>query len=98
VSLLWQIVYLLLGFLLLMLMTRLVVDWVRMFARRWQPSRGTAVALEVVYSTTDPPLKALRRLIPPLRIGGVSLDLGFILLLVIIYVLMKVVLRLANIR
>jgi YggT family protein len=44
-----------------------------------------------VYSATDPPLNALRRVIPPLRIGGMSLDLGFILLLVIVYVLMSVV-------
>jgi YggT family protein len=91
VSLVWQLIYLLLYVFLLLLLARLVVDWVTMFARRWQPGRGAAVALEIVYSATDPPLKALRRLIPPLRIGGISLDLGFILLLVIVYVLMNVV-------
>jgi YggT family protein len=91
VSLVWQVIYLLLYAFLLLLLARLVVDWVQMFARRWQPGRGAAVGLEVVYSVTDPPLKALRRVIPPLRIGGMSLDLGFILLLVIVYVLMNVV-------
>jgi YggT family protein len=91
VSTVWQVIYLLLHVFLLLLLGRLVVDWVRMFAQRWQPARGAAVALELIYSATDPPLKALRRLIPPLRIGGISLDLGFILLLVIVYVLMSVV-------
>ena len=40
---------------------------------RWRPGRGAAAAaLEVVWSVTDPPLKALRRVIPPLRIGTVA--------------------------
>jgi YggT family protein len=91
VSLVWQVIYLLLYVFLLLLLARLVVDWVRMFARQWHPGRGAAVGLELVYSATDPPLRALRRVIPPLRIGGISLDLGFILLLVIVYVLMSVV-------
>jgi YggT family protein len=42
------------------------------------------VALEVLYSCTDPPLKFLRRFIPPLRLGGVSLDLSFLVLFVIV--------------
>ena len=95
-SLVWQVIYLLLYVFLLVLLARLVVDWVMTFARRWQPGRGAAVALELIYSATDPPLKALRRVIPPLRIGGMSLDLGFLLLLVIVYVLMSVVGRLAR--
>ena len=47
--------------------------------------------MESVWSVTDPPLKALRRVIPPLRIGNVSLDLASLVLLVILFVLMKVV-------
>jgi YggT family protein len=44
-----------------------------------------------VWSVTDPPLKALRRLIPPLRIGNVAVDLSSVVLLVILFVLMNVV-------
>jgi YggT family protein len=73
-------------------MARLVLSFVMQFARRWQPRRGAAAAMEVVWSVTDPPLKALRRVIPPLRIGTVSLDLAFLILLVIVYVLLRVVL------
>jgi YggT family protein len=48
--------------------------------------------MELVWSVTDPPLRALRRVIPPLRIGGISLDLASLVLLVIVWVLMAFVL------
>jgi YggT family protein len=92
VSVLFQVLYLVVYFFLLFLMARLVLSFVMQFARRWQPRRGAAAAMEVVWSVTDPPLKALRRVIPPLRIGTVSLDLAFLILLVIVYVLLRVVL------
>lgn len=75
----------------ILLIARLVFDYVMMFARSWRPSGVTAVGLEVVYSVTDPPLKALRRVIPPLRLGNFSIDLGFMVLLFVVYVLMQVV-------
>lgn len=93
-SLMWQLVYLMLYLFMLLLLGRLVTEYVLMFARRWQPGRGAAVSMELMWSTTDPPLKALRRVIPPLRIGGVSLDLGFLLLLMIVSVLMSLVRKL----
>ncbi len=79
----------------ILLIARLVFDYVMMFARSWRPSGVTAVGLEVVYSVTDPPLKALRRVIPPLRLGNFSIDLGFMVLLFVVYVLMSVVRALA---
>jgi YggT family protein len=91
VVLVWQLVYLLLYLFLMVLIGRLVAEYVLVFARRWRPGRAGAAALEVVYTTTDPPLKAIRRVIPPLRIGSVSLDLGFLLLLMIVSILMSVV-------
>jgi YggT family protein len=96
VLLVWQLAYLLLYLFLFVLLGRLVAEYVLVFARRWRPGRAASAALEVVYSTTDPPLKALRRVIPPLRIGSVSLDLGFLLLLMIVVILMSVVQRLAG--
>ena len=47
--------------------------------------------LEVTYSVTDPPLKALRRVIPPLRIGGIALDLSFLVLFIAVQILINVV-------
>ena len=92
VPILFQVLYLVVYLFLLILMARLVLSFVLQFARRWHPRRSAAAAMEVVWSVTDPPLKALRRVIPPLRIGTVSLDLAFLILLVIVYVLLNVVL------
>jgi YggT family protein len=64
-------------------------------ARHWRPGGLVAAGLEVVYSATDPPLKLLRRVIPPLRLGGISIDLGFIVLFFVVYILMSVVASLA---
>ena len=49
------------------------------------------VVAEAVYTLTDPPLKALRRILPPLRIGGVALDLGFLVLVIAISVLRAII-------
>jgi YggT family protein len=68
---------------------RFVFDWVQVFARSWSPKGVLLVGLEVVYSVTDPPIKALRRVIPPLRIGNFALDLSFILVLVMAYILLS---------
>ena len=86
-----ELAYFVLLVFFILLIARLVFDYVMMFARSWRPSGVAAVGLEVVYSVTDPPLKALRRVIPPLRLGNFSIDLGFMVLLFVVYVLMNVV-------
>ncbi len=93
-SIIGQIAYLVLYFFLLILLSRFVMSTVLAYGRRWHPRRGPAAALEVVWSVTDPPLKQLRRVIPPLRVGTVSVDLSALVLLLILYVLMTVVRRL----
>ncbi len=92
-SIVFQILYILLYLFFMVLLARFVLGAVLQYGRRWQPSRGASAGLESVWSVTDPPLKALRRVIPPLRIGNVSLDLASIVLLVILFVLMEFVLR-----
>ncbi len=91
VSIVLQIIYILLYVFVLVLIARFVMCYVMQFGRRWQPGRGASATLEVLWSVTDPPLKALRRVIPPLRIGTVAVDLSSIVLLVILFVLMNVV-------
>ena len=91
-SVLLQVVYLLLFVFLYVLFARFVLGMVMSFGRRWRPGRGAAVAMELVWTVTDPPLKALRRVIPPLRLGTVSFDLASLVLLVIVFVLMSYVL------
>lgn len=65
----------------IVLLGRLVFDWVQVFSRDWRPTGFVLVIAEGVYSLTDPPLRALRKLIPPLRIGGIALDLAFLVLI-----------------
>jgi len=84
-----QIIEGLLWFFLVMLWVRFVVDWVQVFARSWSPSGPLLVVLEVVYSVTDPPIKALRRIIPPLRLGAIALDVSFLLVMILTYVLLQ---------
>ncbi len=70
----------LLGLYSIVLLARLVLSWVPMFSPQWEPKGPVLVVAEAVYTLTDPPLRFLRRFIPPLRIGQVALDLAFIVL------------------
>jgi YggT family protein len=70
-----------------LLLARLVVEWVQAFARSWTPRGPLLVVLEVIYTLTDPPIKFVRRFVPPLRIGGIAIDVAFIIVLIFVYVL-----------
>ena len=83
------IIYYVLGTFIVFLIVRLVVDWIQMFARSWVPRGPALVILEGVYTVTDPPIKALRKVIPPLRLGGVAIDLSFLAVLLICYILLS---------
>lgn len=89
-ALLFAIVYLLLLLYLVVLIGRLVLDWVQVFSRDWRPRGALLVLAELIYTLTDPPLKWLRRYIPPLRLGGIALDLGFIILFLAVSIAMRV--------
>jgi YggT family protein len=66
------------------LFIRLIIDYVRIFARNWRPNSILIAFFEFIYTITDPPMKFVGRFVPPLRLGGVSLDLSFIVLLIAI--------------
>jgi YggT family protein len=75
---------------LIILIGRLVFDFVQIFARDWRPSGPILILVEGIYTVTEPPLKVIRRVVPPVRIGQVSLDLGFLILLIGIQILIGV--------
>ena len=85
-----MVIELVLQLFIVLLFVRLIVDWIQIFARSWQPHGPVLVILEGVYTTTDPPVRALRKLIPPLRLGGMAIDLSFLALLLICYILLSV--------
>ena len=77
-----SIVSSLLNLYMLVLLVRVVIDWVQMLARGWRPTGALLVLANLVYGLTDPPLRWLRRVVPALRLGGVGIDLSFLVLVI----------------
>jgi YggT family protein len=90
VRLVGSIIDLILFVFLLLLFARFVVDWVQVFARSWSPKGIVLVLLEIIYSVTDPPIRFVRRFVPPLRLGAIVLDTSFIIVLISVYLLRAV--------
>lgn len=67
---------------------RVVLDLVQAFRAGWRPHGAVLVLAEVVYTVTDPPIKAVRRVFPPLRLGAFALDLGFTVVMFAVIVLL----------
>jgi YggT family protein len=76
---------------IIIILARVVIETTRQFSRSWRPAGAAAIGLELVYLATDPPIKALRRLVPPLQLGAVSVDLSVMILLLAILALNWVV-------
>ncbi len=90
-QLVWSLLYFVVLAFFLLLLVRLVLDWVQFFAREWRPRGVALIIAEVTYSVTDPPLRALRRFLPPpVGIGSVRLDLAFFVLILLCSVLLSV--------
>jgi len=76
---------------LVVLIGRMIFGWVQAFAREWHPSGILLVLAEAIFTVTDPPLKFLRRFIPPLRLGMVAMDLSFMVLFIVVLILLNLV-------
>ena len=85
------VLYYVLSLYLLVLIGRMIFSWIQAFARSWTPRGIVLVIAETIFTLTDPPLKFLRRYIPPLRLGTVALDLSFMVLFVVVLILLEVV-------
>ena len=77
----FAILYLLVHVLILVVLGRFAVDMIQSFARGWRPQGASLVLASSIYAVTDPILNPLRRLIPPLRLGGIALDLSSMILI-----------------
>ncbi|MDF2492472.1 MAG: hypothetical protein K0R99_4355 [Microbacterium sp.] len=80
----------------LVLLARLILEYIPIFNREWRPTGAGLVAAELVYTVTDPPIKLLRRFIPPLRIGPVAIDFAFALTMLLCFILLSVTRSLAG--
>lgn len=82
-SVLWVLLYWVTFFYLITLIARVVLSLLQSFSPQWSPQGPVLVVAEAVYSLTDPPIRALGRVIPPLRIGNVALDLAFLVVMLV---------------
>ncbi len=62
------------------LFIRMILDWVSVLAPRWYPRGVIAALIRVIYQLTEPPLRWLRRYVPPIRMGAVAFDTSFLVL------------------
>jgi YggT family protein len=86
-----EVLFIALSVYLVLLIGRMIFGWIQVYSRSWTPTGILLVVAECVYTATDPPLRFLRRYIRPLRIGSLALDLSFMLLFLVVYVLWQVV-------
>lgn len=84
------VVNLLLLIYLLVMLARLVLEYIPLFNREWRPRGAGLIFAEIVFTVTDPPLKFFRRLLPPLRLGPVAIDLGFPLTMLVVFILLSI--------
>ena len=73
-----------------LLLARIVIEMIQSFSRSWQPGRAFSVVGEIIFTITDPPVKLLRRVIPPMPMGGVQLDVSVLVLIFILMILRAV--------
>ncbi|KTS05443.1 MULTISPECIES: YggT family protein [Microbacterium] len=89
-SLVGSILSALLFIYIVLLLARLVLEYIPMFNREWRPRGAVLVIAEIVYTVTDPPIRLIRRFIPPLRIGGIAFDFGFAITMFLCFLLLSV--------
>ncbi|WFR68717.1 YggT family protein [Curtobacterium flaccumfaciens] len=95
VSAIFTILYFLLLLYFFVMWGRFALDMVQAYNRSWRPRGGLLVVSEVVYTVTDPPIRAVRRALPPLRMGPVALDFGWTIVMLVVIIAMTFVRYLA---
>ena len=91
VSILAWVVFVALGVFILFMWVRLILDWARALQPRWRPKGALLVIAELCFSVTDPPVKLVRRVVKPIRIGGAQLDFAWSIVLILSLVLLYIV-------
>lgn len=86
-----QLLAVLLSLFMVLLLLRIVLDFVRAFQRDWRPRGPMLVLAESIFTVTDPPLVLIRRFLPPLTVGGLRIDLAFLVLFLVTSTLLGMV-------
>ncbi|HUH53903.1 MAG TPA: YggT family protein [Microbacteriaceae bacterium] len=61
------------------LWARFVLEWIRVLRPSFKPKGFFLILSELIFTVTDPPIKFFRKIIPPIRLGTIQLDLGWML-------------------
>ncbi len=91
VSILAWVVFAALGVFILFMWVRLILDWARALQPRWRPKGALLVIAEACFTVTDPPLKVVRRVVKPIRVGQAQLDFAWSIILILALVLLYIV-------
>ncbi|PKQ25725.1 MAG: YggT family protein [Actinobacteria bacterium HGW-Actinobacteria-4] len=75
---------------IVLLIGRMVVNILMSLSADWRPTGAMLVIVEAMLTITDPPIKALRKVVPPLSIGAVRLDLAFMIVFFSCWIAMNV--------
>ena len=94
-AIVYQVILAVLWLFFIALVARVVISLLQVFARDYRPHGVVLVLFEAIFTVTDPPVKALHRVIPPLRIGAVAFDLAVTVLFLAVYLLIILVSALA---
>ncbi|WP_293167951.1 YggT family protein [Microcella sp.] len=90
-SIILNVIYLALLVVFIAMWARFVFDWMQVLNPGWRPRGAIVVLAESSYTITDPPIKAVRRVIPPLQLGSIRLDLAWTIVLIVLLILMSLV-------
>ena len=71
----------------LVLLARIILDWVRAMNPAFSPKGFFLILAELAYTLTDWVIKPIARVIKPVKIGGGYLDLSIIALFVVLIIL-----------
>lgn len=91
ISIVFGVVYAALLIIFVAMWARFVFDWIQALNRSWRPTGAVIVAAELSYTLTDPPIRAVRRVIPPIRLGPIQLDLAWTIVMIALFILMSIV-------
>jgi YggT family protein len=72
----------------LLLLGRMLIGWIMALSPDWKPRGVSLVIIEACYSATDPPVRALRRVLPPVHFGHARFDLALPVLVLLCYVVL----------
>lgn len=86
-----RVIHVLLIIYLILLWARIILELIRALNRQWRPRGAVLVIAELIYTLTDPPIRLVRKVIPPIRLGPVAIDLSVMLLMFAVIVLMSIV-------